>query len=485
MYGFRVHGPFEPSRGQRFNPAKLLIDPRALAVTGEPPLDGSFCGSSPDNEAAPDSRNTGILAPKSIVVDRTFDWQGDSHPATDWRDTILYECHVRGTSIRHPYVAAAERGTYLGLASEPILDHLERLGITAVELLPVQQIASEPHLLRHELPNYFGYSPLAFFAPHAGYATGNLGEQVTEFKQMVRAFHRRGIEVILDLVLNHTAEGGRRGRTLSLRGIDNRTYYRLEPDDPCRYVDFTGCGNSLATQAPRVTELLVDCLRYWVEDMHVDGFRFDLAVTLGRTAEGFSPGHPLFETIANDPRFNNTKLIAEPWDLGPGGYQRGKFPAGWLEWDDRFRDTARKVWRGDTMGRGDMARLFSGFGSESPSSAAGDRPGIHFITCHDGFTLEDLVSYENKHNWANREENRDGHNHNLSRNWGTEGPTDLTEILERRIRAKRNLLATMFLTPGVPMLSHGDELNRTQQGNNNAYCQDNELARLEPRACGQ
>jgi glycogen operon protein len=483
LYGFRVYGPHDPSAGHRFNAAKLLVDPRALAITGEPPLDDAFAGSLPGDDSQPDPRDTGARAPKSVIVERAFDWKNDCSPSIPWQETVLYECHVRGTSIRHPDVPENLRGTYLGLASEPVLDHFARLGITSLELLPIQQIASEPHLAQHGLPNYFGYSPLGFYAPHAGYARDSLGDQVIEFKQMVKILHQRGIEVILDLVLNHSAEGDHSGRTLSLRGVDNSTYYRLRPGDASRYLDSTGCGNSLSADNPDVARFLLDCLRYWTDEMHVDGFRFDLAVALGRTPKDFSIESPFFRGIAEDPVLSRTKLIAEPWDLGRNGYQLGNFPAGWLEWNDRVRDTTRKLWRGDPVDGAQLIEVFSGTQTRSqkhPQSEVGSRRhSVHFVTCHDGFTLQDLVSYEYKNNWSNLEENRDGHDHNFSSNWGAEGPTDLPEVLARRRRAKRNMLATILLSAGVPMLLHGDELNRTQSGNNNAYCQDNELTWLD------
>jgi len=475
LYGFRVHGSFDPGRGHRFNPSKLLTDPYALALTGEPPLDDAFSGSHPDDAEAADLRDTGSIAAKSIVVDRQFDWQGDALPATSWEKTIIYECHVRGMSKAHPDVPESLRGTYAGLVSEPVLDHLSALGITAIELLPVQQIASEPQLQRRGLQNYFGYSPLGFFAPHAGYASDPLGGQVAEFKSMVRGLHRRGIEVILDLVLNHTAEGDALGRTLSLRGIDNLTYYRLHKEDPRLYADITGCGNSIAADHPVVARLLVDCLRYWAEEMHVDGFRLDLAVTLGRTDDGFSAQAPFFELLSSDPVLARRKLIAEPWDLGTDGYQLGQFPTGWSEWNDRFRDTTRRAWRCDPTSGVAFSRTFDGSPEIFEESGKGAEASIHFITCHDGFTLEDLVSYERKNNWDNGEDNRDGHDHNLSHNWGIEGPAESPEIRERRARAKRNMLATVLLSAGVPMLQHGDELGRSQGGNNNAYCQDGPL----------
>jgi glycogen operon protein len=471
LYGFRVDGPWEPHLGHRFNPAKLLVDPCAGAVTGEPPAGPQFAGAGVDGRR--DEADSAASAPKSIVVEPDFDWGDDAAPRRPWAETLIYECHVRGLTVRHPQVPPEHRGTYLGLAAEPVLEHLLSLGVTAVELLPVQQIASEPHLVESGRSNYFGYSPLGFRAPHAGYATGADGRQVAEFKQMVRTLHQHGIEVILDVVFNHTAEGDHRGRTLLFRGIDNRLFYRLKPTDPALYQDFTGCGNTLAVFHPRVAEYVVDTLRYWVETMRVDGFRFDLATTLGRAPDAFDPKAPFFELLRSQPWLDRVKLIAEPWDLGPKGYQLGRFPPPWREWNDRFRDTFRAAWRGDGVPAGRLVEALEGspgvFGERAAAS-------IDFVTAHDGFTLEDLVSYEHKHNWGNGEDNRDGHDHNLSHNWGVEGPTERADVLALRARAKRNLLASLAATRGVPMLLHGDEIGRTQRGNNNAYCQDNEVA---------
>ncbi len=391
---------------------------------------------------------------------------------------MIYECHVRGLTARHPDVPKALRGTYAGLASELVIEHLRRLGVTAVELLPVQQIASEPHLARRGVSNYFGYSPLGFMAPNAGYAA-DPNDPVGEFKRMVQRFHAAGIEVLLDVVFNHTAEGDPSGPLLSLRGIDNRLYYRLDPTSSGRYDDVTGCGNALDLRSDACLDLVIDALDYWLTDMHVDGFRFDLAVTLARD-EGFDPGSRFLDRITAHPRLARAKLVAEPWDLGGDGYQLGRFPAPWREWNDRYRDAAREFWRGRSGSAAAMKEALAGsptiFGStrERPSS-------IDFVTCHDGFTLDDLVSYERKHNEANAEENRDGRVENLSRNWGVEGPSDDPEVLATRRRVKRNLLGTLALAGGVPMLSHGDELGRTQRGNNNAYCHDSELTWVDWR----
>ncbi len=467
LYGYRVHGPYEPARGHRFNPAKLLVDPCARAVTGEPRPDPATYGHGGDPDAAePCERDSAPAMPRSIVL-AAAGGGGWSRPGLGWRETVIYECHVKGMTRRHPGVPPELRGTYLGLAEPAVVDHLLALGVTAVELLPVQQFTSEPALLDAGLVNYFGYNPLALFAPHAAYATAADGRQVDEFRQMVRRLHAAGLEVLLDVVFNHTSEGDHAGRTLSWRGVDNRGYYRLDPDDPRRSLDYSGCGNSLDTSRPLGERLVLDCLRYWFEEMGVDGFRFDLAASLGRRPEGrFDAGWPLLLRLADDPRLAGAKLIAEPWDLGPDGYQAGRFPPGWREWSDRYRDAARSFWRGD---RGAAAELAAESRGRPPAAE------VHYVCCHDGFTLADLVSYERKHNEANLESNHDGPRHNLSRNWGVEGPTSDPAVNARRAQIQRGLLATLALTPGVPMLGHGDELGRSQQGNNNAYCHDGEL----------
>ena len=489
LYGYQVDGPHRPRQGHRFNAAKLLVDPWARAITGEPRPDAALFGFQPGTWPAEDWRQHSsdlsfnsaeslAAMPKSVVVDPAFDWQGDQPPRTPWAETVIYECHVRGMTRLHPEVEGRLRGTYLGLAEPPVIEHLLGLGVTAVELLPIHQIAREPHLMIKGLANYWGYSTLGFFAPHAGYATGHRGEQVIEFKQMVRKLHRAGLEVVLDVVYNHTAEGDRLGPTLSLRGLDNRAYYRLRRHNLRHYVDETGCGNSLDFDQPETRELVLDSLRYWVEEMHVDGFRFDLGAALGRrkAADGqetFDPEAELFRAIAADPVLCDVKLIAEPWDVGPDGYQLGRFPPAWAEWNDRYRDAIRRFWRGDGSA-GELATRLAG--SRDIFAESGDRRSINFVTCHDGFTLCDLVSYGRKHNLANREGDRDGSDHNLSRNWGREGPSDEPGIRAARSRARRNLIATLLLSRGIPMLLYGDELGRTQQGNNNAYCQDNEIS---------
>ena len=473
LYGYRVSGPWAPQDGHRFNPSKLLVDPWARAITGEPRHDPALYAFDGDPGHSYSSRDSAGVMPKSVVIDPVFDWRGDRPPRCPWSEMVIYEAHVKGLTMRHPEVPTELRGTYLGLASTPVVEHLLTLGVTAVELLPVHQIAREPHLAAKGLANYWGYSPLAFSAPHAGYARGGLGKQVDDFKTMVRGLHRAGLEVILDVVYNHTAEGGHAGPTLSFRGLDNRLFYRLEPRNRRRYRDVTGCGNTLDLGEPRVRELVLDSLRFWVREMHVDGFRFDLATALGREHGGFDPSAELFRAIAADPDLSRVKLIAEPWDLGPDGYQLGRFPDTWAEWNDRYRDAVRHFWRG-SGGSGELAHRLAG--SPDLYGDAGPRRSLGFVTCHDGFTLADLVSYEHKHNLENGEDNRDGHDHNLSRNWGIEGPTDDPEIQALRRRSRQNLLATLLLSRGVPMLLYGDELGRTQGGNNNAYCQDSEIS---------
>ena len=480
LYGYRVHGPYEPRRGHRYNPAKLLIDPWARALTGEPRDDPALRGwaGDPDSDTADEADSAGVM-PKAIVVADAAVGPRPPRPRTPWRDTVIYECHVKGMTRLHPAVPEELRGTYLGLAQPEVIGHLRELGVTAVELLPVQQFASEPALLEAGLTNYFGYNPIALFAPHAGWATGADGCQVAEFRQMVDALHEAGIEVLLDVVFNHTAEGGRGGPTLSWRGIDNRGYYRLEPADPRRYLDWSGCGNSLDTSGAAGRRLVLDCLRHWVEAMGVDGFRFDLAVSLGRDRDGrFQPAGSLLEAIAGDPALTGIKLIAEPWDLGPEGYRPGRFPEPWREWNDRYRDAVRSFWRGDRGRKRDLATALAG--SRPLPGAARSLPlSIDFVTSHDGFTLADLVSYERKRNEANQEQNRDGNEADLSRNWGVEGPTSKPAIQRLRDRVRRSLLASLALTGGVPMLAHGDELGRTQNGNNNAYCHDGPLTWID------
>ena len=480
LYGYRVHGPYAPEEGHRFNPAKLLVDPWARALTGSVRWHPALAshpegppGAPPDR--SPDPRDSAAVMPKCIVLDPAYDWGDDRPPATPWDRTVIYECHVKGMTMLHPEVPAELKGTYLGLASEPIIRHLRSLGVTAVELLPVHQEASEPRLGALGLVNYWGYSPLAYFAPDVRFARAGGGRQVDEFKTMVRRFHAAGLEVLLDVVYNHTAEGGERGPTLCFRGIDNAAYYRLDPEHPDRYVDYTGCGNTLDLRSGPALELALDSLRYWVQEMHVDGFRFDIAPVLGRLDPDFSPSAPFFARVRDDPVLARVKLIAEPWDLGPDGYQAGRFPPGWAEWNGKYRDTMRRFWRGDPGVVGEVATRLTGSDDLFQADGRGPLASVNFVTCHDGFTLHDLVSYERKHNEANGEANRDGTDHNLSRNWGTEGPAVTTQVARVRERVKRSLLATLAFSQGVPMLSHGDELGRTQRGNNNAYCHDSPL----------
>ena len=477
LYGFRVHGPHDPPRGHRFNPAKLLIDPAARAIAGTlewSDLLPGFQEAAPD---LPDPRDSAPAVPKSVLITETFDWQGDSRPATPWERTVIYECHVRGMTRLHPEVPPALRGTYLGLAAEPVIEHLRSIGVTAVQLLPVHHHAIDRRLARLGLTNYWGYNTIGYFAPDSRFATGARGEQVSEFRTMVRTLHAAGIEVLLDVVFNHTAEGDAWGPTLAFRGIDNRGYYRLDDADLRKYVDYTGVGNTLHAGREPGLSLILESLRYWVSEMHVDGFRFDLATSLGREDSGFDRAAPFFEALRTDPVLSQVKLIAEPWDLGPEGYRLGQFPAGWAEWNDRFRDGARRYWAGLPDRPGELATRLGG--SRDLFEGRAPHASVNFVTCHDGFTLRDLVSYERKHNEANREENRDGHHDNLSRSWGVEGPTIDPEIRASRLRAAKGLLATLALAQGVPMISHGDELGRTQQGNNNAYCHDSPLAWID------
>jgi isoamylase len=478
LYGYRVHGPYVPEKGQRFNPAKLLIDPYAKAISGPVEWNDALFGypvGDKREDLVWDARDSAPYVPKSVVVDNSFAWGDDRYPRTLWSQTVIYECHVKGLTIRHPDVPPELRGTYLGMASDPIIDHLSALGVTAVELMPVHQFIAERRLVEKGLTNYWGYHSIGFFAPDVRYATPGRYDQVSEFKTMVKRFHSAGIEVILDVVYNHTGEGNHLGPTLCLRGFDNTAYYRLDPDNPRYYTDFTGCGNSLNMLHRRTIQLIMDSLRYWVQEMHVDGFRFDLAPVLARELHEVDRLGRFFAIMQQDPVMAQTKLIAEPWDLGRGGYQIGNFPRGWTEWNGKYRDAVRRFWRGDDGMIPELAYRLSG-SSDVYRERRHTTGGINFITCHDGFTLHDLVSYERKHNEANSEDNRDGHDDNLSRNWGVEGPTDDPEIVEIRELIKRNFLATLAFSQGVPMITAGDELGRTQQGNNNAYCQDNEVS---------
>jgi glycogen operon protein len=481
LYGYRVHGPYAPNQGHRFNPNKLLIDPYAKAIAGQVAWTDAVVGYKPTDpslDASFSGEDSAPHMPRSVVVDSCFYWGDDRRPRVPWSQTLIYECHVKGMTMQHPGVPERLRGTYLGMTSDAILDHLLGLGVTAVELLPVQHAVSERRLHEMGLTNYWGYNTIGFFAPDSRFATSSLGEQVREFKSMVKGLHRAGIEVLIDVVYNHTGEGNQLGPTLCFRGVDNASYYRLAAD-PRYYVDFTGCGNSFNILHPRSLQLVLDSLRYWVVDMHVDGFRFDLAPTLARDPHEFNSFARFFAIIQQDPVLSQVKLIAEPWDLGPGGYRLGAFPPDWAEWNGRYRDCVRRFWRGDEGQVPELASRLSGSSDVFQPSDRGPFSSINFVTCHDGFTLHDLTSYERKHNQANGEHNRDGADDNWSRNWGAEGETKSGQILRMRERMKRNMLATLAFSQGVPMLSHGDEICRTQRGNNNAYCQDSELAWLE------
>jgi len=480
-YGYRVHGPWAPEMGHRFNPNKLLIDPYSKAIDGEFKHDESVFGYSWDalekDLAFSDLDNAHIM-PKSVVVDQSFDWGDDKLLRTPWHTTVIYETHVKGFTKLHPDIPEELRGTYAGLAHPAAIQYLQQLGITAVELMPVHHFLSRPgHLVDKGLTNYWGYDSINYFAPYCGYsASGSLGQQVTEFKEMVKALHFAGIEVILDVVYNHTGEGNHLGPTLSLRGVDNSVYYRLVKDDPRYYMDFTGCGNSLNVRHAQVLKLIMDSLRYWVLEMHVDGFRFDLASALARELYEVDSLAAFFDIIHQDPVLADVKLIAEPWDLGEGGYQVGNFPVLWTEWNGRYRDTVRDFWRGVDNSLGQFAYSFTGSPDLYQTNGRSPNASINFVTAHDGFTLNDLVSYNHKHNEANGEDNRDGESNNRSWNCGVEGETDDSGVLRLRERQRRNFLVTLMLSQGVPMLLSGDEIGCTQQGNNNVYCQDNEIS---------
>ena len=481
LYGYRVHGPYDPAHGHRFNPNKLVFDPYAKSVGRFTRWSDALFGyeiGHPDADLALDPRDSGSIAPLGEVVENAFSWGDDRAPRTPWHRTLIYEAHVRGFTKLHPKVPEELRGTYLGLCSDPAIEHLLSLGVTAVELMPVHHHVDDRGLIERGLSNYWGYNTLSFFAPDERYSAPCRLPTVVQFKTMVRNLHRAGIEVILDVVYNHTAEGNQLGPTLSMRGIDNASYYRLVREDPRYYMDFTGCGNTLNMQHPRVLQLIMDSLRYWVEEMRVDGFRFDLASTLARELYDVDKLGAFFDIIHQDPVISRVKLIAEPWDVGPGGYQVGNFPVGWTEWNGRYRDAVRRFWKGDGDSASELATRLAG--SSDLYEHSGRRPyaSINFVTCHDGFCLQDLVSYNEKHNAANGEENRDGHNDNLSWNCGAEGATDDPAILSLRAQQKRNFICTLLLSQGVPMLLAGDELGQTQRGNNNAYCQDNEVSWL-------
>jgi isoamylase len=481
-YGFRVHGPYDPNQGHRFNPAKLLIDPYAKAIDGV--VDWSqdanvlpyVPGDPEDADLEADDEDDAIAVPKSVVIDDAFLWEGDRYPQVPLTDTVIYETHVRGFTMTHPDIREDLRGTYAGLASEPAINYLKDLGVTAVELLPIHHISDESFLFERGLTNYWGYSTIGYLAPHSEYAaTGRRGEQVREFKGMVKAMHRAGIEVILDVVYNHTAEGNHLGPMLSFKGVDNSAYYRLMHDDPRHYMDFTGTGNSLNPVHPSVLRLIMDSLRYWVIDCHIDGFRFDLASALAREFFDVDRLSAFFDVIHQDPILSQVKLIAEPWDVGPGGYQVGNFPILWSEWNGIYRDTMRDFWRGHAN-CGDFASRLSGSADLYQSDGREPFASINFITAHDGFTLRDLVSYNHKHNEANLEDNKDGTDDNRSWNCGAEGDTDDQEINDLRARQQRNFLATLFVSQGTPMLLGGDEICRSQFGNNNGWCQNNKIS---------
>lgn len=475
VYGFRVHGDYQPAQGKRHNPHKLLIDPYARLLRGElhwhPALNG-FAGTETDDQ--PSTEDSAPYLPKCVVTTPAFDWQDDHPPSIPWRDTVVYELHVKGFTKQHPDVPPELRGTYAGLAHPATISYLQRLGITAVELLPVHEFVSEEFLMKQNRKNYWGYNSLSWFAPARAYAA-HPDNAVNEFKAMVRALHAANIEVILDVVFNHTAEGSELGPTLSWRGLDNAAYYTLPHDHPRWYVNRSGCGNTVAVHHPATQQLIIDSLRYWVEEMHVDGFRFDLAPVLGRDAHHFSSEARFFQALRQESSLRYIKLIAEPWDIGSDGYLLGRFPVGWTEWNDSYRDTMRGFWRGNPGNRGGFAERFAGSSDLFRGNGRKPTASLNFITSHDGFTLQDLVSYNDKHNEANGEDNRDGHSHNLSWNSGVEGPTDDAAVVQLRRQQVRNLLATLLCSQGVPMLCAGDELGRTQYGNNNAYCQDNEI----------
>jgi glycogen operon protein len=485
LYGYRVHRRYEPRAGHRFNPHKIVLDPYAKAIGRTIRWDNSFrmfgyAVGDPDEDLSLDERDNADLAALAAVIDPAFTWGDDRPPRTPWHETVIYELHVKGFTQRHPEVPEALRGSYAGLMSEPAIRHLKSLGVTAVELMPVHHHSLDRHLLEMGLSNYWGYNTLAFLAPDARYAARGGGiEAVREFKMMVRALHAAGLEVIIDVVYNHTAEGNQLGPTLSLRGVDNASYYRLSREDPRYYMDFTGCGNTLNMMHPRVLQLIMDSLRYWVLEMHVDGFRFDLASALARELFEVNKLGAFFDVIHQDPVISQVKLIAEPWDLGAGGYQVGNFPVLWTEWNARYRDAVRSFWRGDGGHVSELATRISG--SSDLYGHSGRRPyaSINFVTAHDGFSLHDLVSYNHKHNEANQEGNNDGENDNRSWNCGVEGETDDPEVRALRERQKCNLIATLMLSQGVPMIRGGDELGHTQRGNNNAYCQDNEISWLD------
>ena len=485
-YGYRVTGPYDPKQGHRCNPAKLLLDPYGKAVDGALRWDPAVFDYQHGNPAQRNDTDSAPFMPRNVVINPYFDWTGDRPPRTPYHQTVIYEAHVRGLTMRHPQVAPELRGTYAGLASPPVIEHLTKLGITAIELMPVHQSVPEHELARRGLTNYWGYNTIGFFAPNNTYSSpAEPHGQVAEFKSMVKALHAAGIEVILDVVYNHTAESGASGPTLSFRGIDNAAYYRLDDCDPSVYLDYTGCGNSLNVRHPHALQLIMDSLRYWILEMHVDGFRFDLASALARELHEVDRLSAFFELVQQDPVVSQVKLIAEPWDVGDGGYQVGKFPPLWTEWNGKYRDTVRDFWRGQPAAMGEFAGRLSGSADLYETSARRPVASINFVTCHDGFTLADLVAYNRKHNEANGDNNADGTDDNRSWNCGTEGPADDPAITGLRARQMRNFLVTLFCSQGVPMLLAGDELGRSQQGNNNAYCQDNDISFVDWDAAGK
>lgn len=476
LYGYRVHGQYDPQTGLRHNPHKLLVDPyaHAIAWSGADLRALPYRAGDPAGDLAIDREDNAADAPKSVVVDHDFDWGDDRPPATPWTDTLIYELHVKGMTRLHPRIDHRLRGTYAGLAEPPVIEHLKALGVTAVELLPVHEIFDEPPLRQRGLVNYWGYSTLGFFAPAARYAAdARPGGQVREFKAMVKALHAAGIEVLLDVVFNHTCEGNHLGPMLSLRGIDNRAYYALDPGAPRYYADYTGCGNTLNLRHPTTLRLVLDSLRHWATELRVDGFRFDLAPALSRRGPEFDRYSPFLSAIGQDPLLSRLKLIAEPWDVGPGGYRAGGFPYPWAEWNGRYRDAVRRFWRGDPGVAGELGYRLTGSSDMFSGTDRGPWASVNFVACHDGFTLRDLTTYAHKHNWANGEDNRDGNDHDHSHNWGHEGETEDPRVRAVRARTVRNFLATLAVSQGAPMLCAGDEFGRTQRGNNNAYCQDN------------
>ncbi|MFF7708960.1 glycogen debranching protein GlgX [Pseudomonas sp. NPDC007930] len=475
IYGYRVYGPYDPKNGHRFNHNKLLIDPYAKQLVGELKWSEALFGYTighPDDDLSFDERDSAPFVPKSKVIDPAFTWGRDQQLNTPWDKTVIYEAHTRGMTMNHPAVPDAVKGTFAGLVHPEVIAHLKKLGISAIELLPIHGFVRDQHLLDKDLDNYWGYNSIAFFAPHSRFLASG---KIAEFKEMVARMHNAGLEVILDVVYNHTAEGNERGPTLSMRGIDNASYYRLMPDDKRFYINDSGTGNTLDLSHPCVLQMVTDSLRYWATEMHVDGFRFDLATILGRYRDGFTERHSFLTACRQDPVLRSVKLIAEPWDCGPGGYQVGGFAPGWAEWNDRFRDTARAFWKGDDGKLADFAKCLTGSGEMFNQRGRRPHSSVNFITAHDGFTLKDLVSYNQKHNEANGEDNRDGSDNNISWNCGVEGESYDRNIVELRLRQMRNFFATLLFSQGTPMIVAGDEFARTQNGNNNAYCQDSEL----------